>query len=544
MDNNNTISINKAISTTDIICDQYAIMNVGGFVGSVSKLKVSTAVVLGAITLNRALGSTTNFEQITSDPSKVDSMFLPDGGDPTYIGGLIGDCKNLDNGSDNGKVLVASTIRDYAIAQKLNAYLGAVVGRQSEKDKVKVSTPLINVCENISLVGNELSGIKNISQDALSDANGDGVFGSIYNALNLKVDNSVRSRFFTKYAESQADGSIKVKEGCKLAPTIFDKDTVLESNNYYILQNDVTVDNTIVTSATNWVINGQGYSIKVGSDNTKMKTVIEKITQDSAVSAVMLNLSGSVTTDSKDLFAPFATFNYGFVFSCSVVGDVKTSLDSSTFIYSNFGVINKCFSMANLETNGAGGLVSANGRYVSDSEIYIGNIYDSYYTGSITISGVDNSTAVGTLAKDTTYGVISNSYTMADVFATTGTSKYEATHPVASITPKDNWKPTENMYRVYYDYIPYVAGNEGQNMTAIGDRTNNLNFISREGFYLWTSSFTGEVNNVFQTANTSNATVEEMFQTHWVIPQRNKSTGELTGELVEMFNKAEGAETA
>ena len=410
-------------------------------------------------------------------------MFLPDGGDPTYIGGLVGDCKNLDNGADNGNVLVASTIRDYAIAQKLNAYLGAVVGRQGGSDKARVSSSLIVTCENIALVGNELSGIKNVAQDTLSDVNGNGVFGLIYNDLYLKVDSSVKSRFFTKYAESQSDGTINVREGCKLAPKTFDNDTVLENNKYYILENNVTIDDTITTTANGWVINGQGYSIQVGTDSSKMKTVFGEITQRSAVSAVMLNLSGAVTTDSKELFAPFATYNYGFVFSCFVVGDVVTGLDSSTFVYSNFGVINKCFSMANLKTNGGGGLVSANGNYISDSEIYIGNIYDSYYTGSITIDGSnDSNTAIGTLAKDTTYGVISNSYTMADVSADFGTNKYNATHPVASIRTslEHSWNPTENLYRVYYDYIPYVAGNEGQNMSAIGDRTNNLNFISKE----------------------------------------------------------------
>lgn len=332
------------------------------------------------------------------------------------------------------------------------------------------------------------------------------MFKTIYDGLETRVDanSKIYSKFYAKYMDLTKGTLI---EGCKLNPIDFADypNDPLASNKYYYLKDNITLDHQVALKqydaggttmlAVGWVFNAQGFEIIAKDGNGNRIPVFDTITRNSAVSALMLNISGDVE-GINSMFAPLAIANEGFVYASSVVGKINTPLDVSSFVYSNSGVINKCFSMTDISipkgsTSGAGGLVSANGTKSADG-YKIGNIYDSYYTGSIEIFETNNTTPVGTLAKISAYGVISNSYTMADFSVAEGTDRYNVTYPVARVSSLDgdeNWKATANFYRVYYDYIPYVAGNEGQNISAISDRNINSNFISNTGFYLWTVSF-------------------------------------------------------
>jgi hypothetical protein len=95
------------------------------------------------------------------------------------------------------------------------------------------------------------------------------------------------------------------------------------------------------------------------------------------------------------------------MFGCGSAGSVKGSGVSGLVSY-NYGVVNACFSIANLKVYSGAGLVSNNG-YNAEPDC-VGNIFSSFYTGTIfpSATGVN----LAGIASATNLGVISNSYTM------------------------------------------------------------------------------------------------------------------------------------
>ena len=131
---NKDITLNNSMSFANIISDQHNSMYVGGAVGKARKLTANNVIILGNITLNRCSGYN-------------GKLFLS--GEHS-IGGLIGSVENYtqtDSTLFKG-VLVLSTIRDYAMAQKTNYNIGPVIGtdraRNSYDSDGKVVEEAIN----------------------------------------------------------------------------------------------------------------------------------------------------------------------------------------------------------------------------------------------------------------------------------------------------------------------------------------------------------------------------------------------------------------
>lgn len=522
------IELYNIISTVDIISDQERSMYVGGVVGSSAIVSVANVIVLGDITLREGKGIS-------------NSYFYLDG-ENYYIGGLIGQVYSsfTVTGDRTGEdVLVASTIRDYAIAQKLSLNMGSVIGGDTQSISYNGDLTRVFFNENISLVSNDntynitslTSGIVPVGVNdftALAQSQLANKFSEIfalfvYNSSTtvqqldtVKRYEGVYSTLYSDYY--MEDGSFL--QGSKLNPKVFTNGISLLNNEYYIMNSDVNISVSgqnygIASTGTNWVLNAQGYSIIAKNGNTTIP-VFNEIGRGSAVSGLMVIVNQDGQNPVGNEFTGIANINNGFLFSCGVSGEISGPEGGnavqaiSSLVFENYGVINRCFSTANITGDSGAGLVLYNGR--NDDE-YIGNIYDSYYTGSITASSQNPSSSVFTgMVYRSDYGVISNSYSMADIEV--ASVNYGSIYPIVDISStqtEDGQVARQNLYRTYYDYVAYLGNNEG---TSINDvralSPENASYITKGGIYVWTTTFSGDM------GIDGSVKITDILQTSWL----------------------------
>lgn len=466
---NSSLSLFDVFSTVDIISTQEDTMNIGGMVGSIeSTLYVSNGIQLGDIYLKRSFGTNDFFKN------------------PHNIGGLIGlSEKTPEQKEDAIGFIVLSTIRDYALSQKTNVQIGPVFGTNGRNIKSELN---IFFNENISLVSDNgyNTMIHNLAQSSGKENNDiyDAV-KEIYNILILKVDTqttNLYSHYFEKYFNLDKDNIANSDffVGSKILPKEFTKSTTLEDNKYYVLNNNIDITSSISTSATNWLLNAQGYTIKGAYP------VFSTITENSAVVGLMQNQNITSLSNSGVI----SKDNYGFIFSCGVSGNVSGSgAGIASIAYNNYGVVSTSFSIANITTKSTStagaGLVINNGATIS-GKTYFGNIYCSYFTG--TLYPYDNSAAsfagiaVNTYPKgaSTANGFISNCYTMGDIDISSDKMANVKPYPIAT-------ENTNRLYKTFYDYVAYTGTSDGQDITEA--KTNN--YITSKGIYVWSASLTG-----------------------------------------------------
>lgn len=516
--NASTITLNKVVTYADIECDQEKEMYVGGAVGKAEKISLSNVIVLGNVSLNRGKG-TTSGSYFYTDPSTDEDYVY-------YIGGLVGMYSKYVCGETEGSTLVVSTIRDYAIAQKLDLNIGSVVGRINIDNSTSTDALVSHkngsktyYNEGVSLVncGTYVDDeFTNVAQAGLLD-----IFQRIYENIMIKsdsfelaYDSTYYSKLHTSYYTSSSDVTSAISvdsnyvSGSKINPIVYTSGVVLQDNKYYILTSDLTLTSSISTTATGWVFNAQGYSAVC-----KNKALFDTITENSAVSSVFTTLS-STTASGVSSYGPIAKTNYGFVFSCGTSGTISGSNGLAGLVYTNYGVISSSFSIASITATSGAGLVLNNGKSTDD---YIGNIYDSYFTG--TVSSVDSDkdgSYFSGFVMFTTYGVISNCYTMADVEA--------ENKNIAPIAYLNTTNTSENIYRTYYDYsTTSFDSQEGvsANSSAV-DLSNNIECISSKGFYVYSYSLSGErSSNAYMK---SYVTSSSMFSTHWIVPDEDSTS--------------------
>lgn len=518
-----SITLDQAISSADIIINQENTMFVGGTVGFVKTLVVNNVIVLSDITLKRGRGN-------------GDSYFYLNGSD-YYVGGLAGQILSTltVTGRSDEEILVASTIRDYAIAQKLDAHIGSVIGGNINAITYNGDLSKINFNENISLVlnnnntnvtgsggnvGISPSSVSNFSAISQLDlgAKFKEIFGlfvetSSGNLVKLETVEYQSGKYSTLYSD-YCTSDDELYAGSKLNPIVYTGGSLVNSQ-YYILTSDLQLASTISANDTkNWVLNAQGYSITTVA-NGNVLPVLDTITEGSAVIGLMVNISGE--TSAQNSFAGIAKNNYGFIFACGVSGDINKNTNAQSvvsIVNRNYGVINSVFSLADITSIGAAGLVLYNGY---DSEDFIGNIYDSYYTGSITASGGSETSTYSGMAYRSDFGVISNSYTMADIEAPE--TSYDNTFPVVGIDKKSGAVVKNNLYRTFYDYVAYLGNNEGTNVNSIINAgSNNELFITNLGIYVWTTTFSGDLtlDNPSNPSIGASVTIIDILQNNWI----------------------------
>ena len=520
-----SLSLEQAISTVDIIVNQESSMFVGGAVGTVEVLSVANVIILSDITLKRGTGS-------------INSYFYIENGS-YYVGGLVGQILSsfTVSGRADELVLVASTIRDYAIAQKLDARIHSVIGGDITSITYNGDMAKVYFNENISLVSNSnrtsvsggnIGGITIISTgvdsfSAISQRELGTQFTKIFNMFTyndggeilrletvLEVEDSYSSLYST-YLENDSFTS-----GSKLNPIEYSSGGSLTNSTYYILSDDLNLSASIYsTNYTNWVLNAEGHSISVVSNGVTLP-IFDTITEGSAVVGVLVTVDGDTRVDNN--FSAISRVNYGFVFSCGVSGDilnsVRTPQSVSSVVSNNYGVLNRVFSLANITSDGAAGLVLYNGQ----NDSYIGNIYDSYYTGSINAAGSSENSVYTGLAFRSTYGVISNSYTMADIDAPEDEGSLSKVYPVVGHEAGEA-ETKQNLYRTYYDYVAYLGSNEGKRIDDILNTTaDNVSFISRDGIYVWTTTYSGDLSldNISDPDIGESVTMLDILQTSWI----------------------------
>ena len=508
------VTLNNVMSFVNIIADQHNVMYVGGAVGKTKDLIANNVIVLGNITLNRGTGI------------NADSLFYSG---EHRIGGLAGYISRKYTQEDTSfGVVVLSTIRDYAIAQKMNLHIGPVIGtdrtrnvyqpkegggRQSVTKTVmtdvnsyktyyseSISLLANNGYDNVSdIEGNEYSNIKysfkNINQgDLLNVGTKDKPldiedvvnFATMFNFITESYDEvfefdgeNFKSNYYSKYFELPEEDDLTSEgtyvSGSKLSPIEYTGQT-LEANKYYILSENLTgkkaITNSISTNATNWVFNAQGNRISISG-----KAIFNIITEGSAVVGVMT----VINTNNFEEAGAIAKENKGFVFSCGSSGSIGNDENVinnavSGIVHRNYGVINSCFSLVNLYSSAsASGISAANGKDANN----IGNIYSCYYTGTIT-SMNSNANYAG-VSVNSTYGAISNSYTMADIDLTLNANT--KCYPVANTYSKNN------IFETYYDHVAYTGGNEG---IYLKEQAFASELLSETGFKVWTASFAGD----------------------------------------------------
>ncbi len=557
-----SLELRTVLTAVDIVASQEGQMYIGGAVGYADSLAITNVIVLGNILLLRGKGVDSN------------SYFYNDDSFVYCVGGLVGSIQksfNVLSDSGNQSNLILSTIRDYAVGQKLVTYESSVIGGKHSDVNFSGSLARVYFNENISLVSND-----NIT-NATCEPNSVDSFSSIGQGVELKnllndmlnVDFNATSNSldFIKYVEGtetiffnnyrSGSSTTEFVVGSKINPVSYAGGSLLQDT-YYVLNSDLYLDNTISTSISEtidgetvvssyagWVLNCQGYSINIGKNSSKQTSVFDTITENSAVVGLLVDITSNFASES----AVITKNNYGFIFSCGVSGSTEKSGDAPSSIasiaYNNYGVIARTFSTADLYSDAGYGLVVFNGKV--DNAGLVGNIYDSYYTGAIIDGAKTSGSYFGGIAYKSVYGVISNSYTMADIEAYQSKSIY----PIVCNNLKDEKEQKANLYRTYYDYIAYTGDFEGTDSTGtvwtkcIADvEDNNASYITAGGIYAWTTTFSGDVelkNSYIKKTNITNVsdktvvlsavtkTILDLFQTSWV-GQANKQI------LVDTFN--------
>ncbi|MBR1985118.1 MAG: hypothetical protein IKA31_05185, partial [Clostridia bacterium] len=525
------ITLIDVFSSVNIVAEQEKKLNIGGAIGGCSNLIVCNVIVLGNITIHRGSGDGTVVKKNSTTVSS-DNYFYSQ---PHNIGGLIGDCSNYTESVDNEGVIVLSTIRDYAIAQKLQLNIGPVIGKgnQSGEKKIANTQSKTYFCEPISLVSDNGYNqyFVNVDQSIITSEKaedislpGYGIYKKVYahilgRVFKLDESTKVYSNYFTNYYV--LGSTPNYKEGSKLLPYVYAGGT-LQKDTYYILNKNIST--TLVSGGTGWVLNGQGNRIVDAAtpkvDYWSGASIINTIPEDSALVGVMV-------VANKVAVSPIALTNQGFIFGCGTAGTIgKNSNSLGGLVETNTGVINSCFSIANITTEGAaGGLVNSNGE-----GSYIGNIYSSYYTG--TIYPTNDTCILAGIAVTSFVGVISNSYTMGDIDITT--YKNATTYPVAN-TIKDG-KNKYNLYNTYYDYVAYTGSNEGitkdealdyevKNLERVNQQGKYVyGLISNKGVYVWSSTLAGDEKGL------NYVNMEDLLKGSWLKPGNEE-------QIINMFKK-------
>ena len=534
----NSLSLDGVISTTNIKTSQEERMYIGGLVGYAYSVSLKDCITLGDIQLNRGMGDSSDsyfYKGAIQDNESGISVGA------YYIGGAVGIIENtfsvVSDSSLNKGVLVGTSIKDYAIAQKINVNISSALGGQLSDAIFAGSLDKVYYNENLSLVSNY--NLKNSTQNSNNEKDGKRAFTAVnQNYLEkiffdiidtfsikssnfvtyvdvLKYDSNYKSNLFenlvfysvekvTSGSSTQENVILTLFDGSKLKPYNFTDSTNLKSNKYYILTQEVVINSPIVTSETNWFINAQGFSINLSNPN---QAVFDTITENSALVGMILVVN--IKNVNRSNYATIANNNYGFVFACSVGGEVsisKTYGNSSTFINSNYGVINKCLSAVNISTMSGVGFVFYNGKSTNSS--YIGNIYDCSFTGSVnSLAGSSSSNKFSGFVFETDYGVISNSYTMADIQNANSSNIY----PMVVSSQKSG----KNFYRAFYDYVAYLGNND---TVSIKDVVGEEGYISSQGIYAWTTAFTGDI-SISQNSSNLGIKIEvisDLFNTYWI----------------------------
>ena len=531
-----TASLRNVFSTVDIISEQEESMFIGGAIGTCSNLVLSNVEILGNITLDRGKGDGTKVKStIVTEEYQNTYYYLED----HYIGGLVGNCSSsyVQEGTSIG-TFVLSTIRDYAIAQKLNGYVGPVFGN-SLKDSAKTK---IYFCEAIALVSDNGYNkvFTNIAQTALLDEE-ESIYSDIYDgickSLNFAIENNenVYSNYYSNYYEV-VDGMGSFYKGCKLRPINYNQDETeggkLSEGKYYILSEETK--NRLNSDGNNWVLNAQGNRVSVSG------AAINTVTEGSALVGVMVVKDGDYANEELMDTGIIATNNYGFIFGCGSAGSVKGSGIAGVVCF-NYGVVNSCFSIANIKVSAGAGLVSNNGNSTNEPNC-IGNIYSSFYTGTLYPSQA-NANLAG-IASATNYGVISNSYTMGDINITE-TSSGVVAYPISD--SNNNY----NIYNTYYDYLCYAADNgedvnglsqeDAKKMkvakynSATGETKEVVNkefgYISKKGVYVWSSTLAGDTDGLNYVA------LGSILKGSWLVPGDESELNAMFAKTPKMEGK-------
>ena len=531
-----TASLRNVFSTVNIISEQEESMFIGGAIGTCSNLVLSNVEILGNITLNRGKGDGTKVKSNTISAEYQDTYYYLE---DHYIGGLVGNCSSsyVQEGTSIG-TFVLSTIRDYAIAQKLNGYVGPVFGN-SLKDSVKTK---IYFCEAIALVSDNGYNkvFTNVVQTALLDEE-ENIYRNIYDgickSLNFAIENSenVYSNYYSNYYEV-VDGMGSFYKGCKLRPINYNQDETeggkLSDGKYYILSEETK--NRLNSDGKNWVLNAQGNRVSVSG------AAIDTVTEGSALVGVIVVKEGDYANEELMDTGIIAKNNYGFMFGCGSAGSVRGSGVAGVVCF-NYGVVNSCFSIANIKVSAGAGLVSNNGNSTNEPNC-IGNIYSSFYTGTLYPSQADANLAG--IASATNYGIISNSYTMGDINITE-TSSGVLAHPIAD--SNNNY----NIYNTYYDYLCYAADN-GQDVNGISQEdakkmkvakynaatgetkevvNKEFGYISKKGVYVWSSTLAGDTNGLNYVA------LGSILKGSWLVPGDESELNAMFAKTPKMEGK-------
>lgn len=546
-----SLEVRNILSAVDIIASQDREMTIGGAIGNVGTVSTANAIVLGNILLRRGMGV------------DKDSYFYLDEASRYNIGGFIGNVETsfavlTDN--SNQENLILSTIRDYAIGQKLEVYEGSVIG--GNLSKINFSGPLFKVYynENISLVANNnavnlstlttgqivagADDFTSIDQDdslikLFKDMISNFTYSSGVMPQSITFVEGTSTTFFNNYYRPVDKEPVV---GSKLAPQTFEG-AIPTNNTYYVLKNDLTLNASISATSgsdvyTGWIINCRGFAINVTNNKGFAISAFNEITENSAVVGMLVTISEKVDNS----FSAVAKTNNGFIFSCGISGKITnnstnapaTSLTS--LVFNNFGVISRSFSTAELSGESAFGLVVYNGHETEKEKV--GNIYDSFFTGSIIDKAVSDNSIFAGIALQSYYGVMSNSYTMADIEST----KVDNIYPIMQVNFAEN--PKQNLYRTFYDYIAYLGSFEGaedgveKTRSIASTDSTNKSFLTVGGIYAWSTTFSGDITkrlegseidqNLNNLVNTVAKSMTDLFQTNW-IGQSNKNI------LIETF---------
>ena len=513
-------------SFADIYSSQQAKMYLGGLVGSVGKLYTYNCITLGDIIMARGLGEDRDsfFYQGSSELANNEY----------YVGGMAGQCINSFAESSNSQgTLVVTSIKDYAIAQKLEVNYGPVIG--SSSGVTSSNDKKVVYCENLSLVMD--NGFASEHFDAVSQIDTKTKFNALLEEFNKSTDSvtfdndgikpdktsTYDSNYLSKYSPNT--------QGSKLNPIVWNSDTtnfVVESNKYYMLTgniciNDVAGSGISSGSATNFFVNGQGYGLVAKNVSGVYVPAFDNISENSAVSS-LINVCQPHEANAKNInvvanFGSIASYNYGFIYAISVSGSIRATSGSgvaenvTSIVGSNYGVMSSSFSIADIVTSGgASGMINQNG---DEDERLVGNIYASYYSGLINYTATEGSSSISGFVGDNKYGVLSNCYTDANISAESGTL-----YPIVNVTSSGS-SNSGNLYRTYYDYVAYHANPntdggetedmyEGKSVKSVFSisqaERSNTDFLSEKGIFVWTSSLSGDKGNYEYTD------VENLFQ--------------------------------
>jgi len=513
--------IRNVISTVNIITEQERNLCLGGVVGEASSLITSDLIVLGDITIKKGKGEGKYSDAYTVNgvnmPSSLNSTYYYYGSH--YIGGLVGNCStSYSQDTDSNGVLVLGTIRDYALAQKTNVNIGPVIG---SNNKFVSSESKTYFCEPISLVAdngyNEY--FKNIDQlnlvDGLETENFIGfkkLFDQLFTGYSFGVDTSkeVYSNYYTNYYSLDNSGFMS---GSKLNPITNPALNSLDENKYYILTENKTVT-TAMNDKENWLLNAQGHTI-----TTNGGPVFDTIPNGSAIVGVLSTFNGNLATSGV-----LAKNNYGFIFASGTSGSINEGAGAASLVYGNYGVINACFSILDIyvKMNSSGaGLVVENGK-----DDYVGNIFSSYHTGTIT--PLNTGTTLAGIAVNSSKGIISNCYTMGDIDVTE--------YSTSNIYPVANTVGKSNIYNTYYDYVAYASeANVGVNISSVSpdayeaiglfpSQAQQVAYITTGGIFVWSSTLAGDEGGLNYTS------ISGILKGSWLTPGSKE-------ELCELFKK-------